>query len=208
MYAITVSAVTVIDTGACNLDSMIRALEECGASVVVTTEPRAVERASRLILPGVGAFGDAMRTLRAAQLFEPLRERALNGKIPFLGVCLGMQLLASSGEENGWDAGLDIIEGRVVRLKPQNGERIPHIGWNDVHFTADCPLARDLKDDDFYFVHSFHFEVANAKDAAAQTPYCGGFISVVGRENVWGTQFHPEKSQKNGFVVLKNFLAL
>ena len=202
------SEVTVVDTGACNLDSMVRALEECGARVAVTANPRSVERATRLVLPGVGAFGDAMKSLRAAQLVDPLRERALNTKIPFLGVCLGMQLLASAGEENGMNAGLNIIEGRVVRLQPRNGERIPHVGWNDVGFARDCPLARELKGDDFYFVHSFHFEVTNAAGAVAQTPYCGGFTSVVGHENVWGTQFHPEKSQKNGFALLRNFLAL
>lgn len=201
--------VLIVDYGLCNLDSMARAVEECGARVVISDSPREVERAVRLILPGVGAFGDAMAHLRTANLVEPLRERALSAKIPFLGVCLGMQLLASRGTEGGENAGLDIIEGDVVRLQSQNGERIPHIGWNEVYFSPDCPLGRGLEaGKDFYFVHSFHFQAAQMPLVAAQTPYCGSFASVVGRENVWGTQFHPEKSQKSGFQLLRNFLAL
>jgi len=201
--------VVLVDTGFCNLDSMSRALEECGARVVVASRPDDVEHASRLILPGVGAFGEAMAYLHAAGLVEPLRERALVARIPFLGVCLGMQLLASRGEEGGYNAGLDIIEGDVVRLKSQANERIPHVGWNEVHFAPSSPLSRGLEaGKDFYFVHSFHFRVANTEEEVAQTPYCGGFSSVVGRENVWGTQFHPEKSQKSGFTLLRNFLAL
>ncbi|HEX9998453.1 MAG TPA: imidazole glycerol phosphate synthase subunit HisH [Abditibacterium sp.] len=201
--------VTLVDTGACNLDSIIRALEECGAHVMVASHPREIERATRLILPGVGAFGEAMATLHAAELVEPLRDRALSAHVPFLGVCLGMQLLASYGEENGPTQGLDLIEGQVVRLQPKQGERVPHVGWNEVLFVSHCPLGRGLENDkDFYFVHSFHFQIENSEYAAAQTPYCGGFVSVVGRENIWGAQFHPEKSQKSGFTLLRNFLRL
>ena len=203
------SEILIVDYGAGNLDSIVRAVEECGARARVSALPCDVARAPRLILPGVGAFGDAMRNLHAADLVTPLRERALEAKIPFLGVCLGMQLLASRGEENGLNDGLDIIAGAVVRLQPQNGERIPHVGWNEVRFGPDCPLGHGLEENkDFYFVHSYHFQTENSKDVAAQTPYSGEFASVVGRENVWGTQFHPEKSQKNGFALLKNFLAL
>ena len=202
-------SVTVVDYQLCNLDSMVRALEACGARVRVATHARDIETATRLILPGVGAFPDAMANLRRMEFVDPLRERVMHAQIPVLGVCLGMQLLATTGEEVETTKGLDFIAGRVVRLRSQEGERIPHIGWNEVHFRAPSMLASALEvGRDFYFVHSFHFAPANPAHVLADTPYCGEFASVVGRDNVWGAQFHPEKSQKVGFQLLRNFLAL
>lgn len=202
-------AVTVVDYRLCNMDSMRRALELCGARVHIATSPREIEAATRLILPGVGAFPDAMQNLREQNLIEPLREQVLGAKKPLLGVCLGMQLLATSSEEMELTPGLDLIAGRVVRLQPQQGERVPHVGWNEVRFCEPLPMGRELEEArDFYFVHSFHFVPNDAAHIAAQTDYCGSFASVVGHDHIWGAQFHPEKSQKAGFQLLKNFLAL
>ena len=130
--------------------------------------------------------------------------------VPFLGICLGMQLMATHGEEGGATDGLGLIEGDVIRFKATDPhERIPHIGWNEVHIVKDSPLMKEIPNDrDFYFVHGYHMEVKNKEDVIAETPYCGSFVSIIGRGNVYGTQFHPEKSQKLGLQLLKNFLSL
>ncbi|MSU75846.1 MAG: imidazole glycerol phosphate synthase subunit HisH, partial [Candidatus Magasanikbacteria bacterium] len=160
--------------------------------------------------PGVGAFTAGMSNIRAYQLEKLLVEMALEKKVPFLGICLGMQLLASTGFEGGETPGLGWIPGEVRRLEPKLAyERVPHVGWNEVLPVRELALLADIAPNtDFYFVHSFHFVCANAAHLAATTPYAGGFTSVVERENIWGVQFHPEKSQRPGFKVLKNFLAL
>ena len=201
-------AVAIVDYGMCNLDSMRRALEECGAAPKVTDDPRDLESAERIVLPGVGAFGDAMRNLRERGLDVALAAQVERG-IPLLGICLGMQLLATTGVEGGGAAGLGFISGEVVRLLPTaDSPRIPHVGWNEVRPLQPHPLFTDIAaGKDFYFVHSFHFRCVNAAAALAVTPYCGGFTSAVARDHVMGVQFHPEKSQKTGFTMLRNFLA-
>jgi glutamine amidotransferase len=163
-----------------------------------------------IILPGVGAFPDAMKNLHKLELPEFLHEQAVLQGIPFLGICLGMQLLATRSFEVRETAGLGWIEGDVCRLQPTEAkERIPHIGWDEVRFLRSCPLFEGIASGkDFYFVHSYHFRTANPEEALATTDYCGGFTSVVGRGSVLGTQFHPEKSQRIGFQVLRRFLAL
>ncbi|MFA6552390.1 MAG: imidazole glycerol phosphate synthase subunit HisH, partial [Candidatus Paceibacterota bacterium] len=139
---------------------------------------------------------------------KPLRFYALEKKIPFIGICLGMQLLADRGNEGGETAGLGLISGQVKKLEPKSlSEKIPHIGWNDVNKTKENKIFEGIPNgSDFYFVHSYNLIPKDKKDILAVTPYCGGFVSVVGKDNIYGTQFHPEKSSRAGFQLLKNFL--
>ncbi|MBM3527038.1 MAG: imidazole glycerol phosphate synthase subunit HisH [Alphaproteobacteria bacterium] len=198
----------IVDYGLCNLDSIRRTVEECGGDPVVTDRPADVAAAERMILPGVGAFPDAMRNLRAQGLDRAIRERVGAG-IPLLGICLGMQLLASCGTEGEPTEGLGLLHANVKRLVPVDGERIPHIGWNEVVHERPSPLTDGIESGrDFYFVHSYHVDCAVGGSVVARTPYCGGFVSVVQSGRVFGTQFHPEKSQKSGLRLLRNFLAI
>ncbi len=202
--------VAIVDYGMGNLDSVARAIEECGGNPIVTHEASVFEVADAIILPGVGAFPNGMLNIRQLGLEDVLREQVLEQGIPFLGICLGMQLLATKGWEGEETKGLGWIEGEVKRLEPDLRDfRIPHVGWNEVVFNQASPLFQGIPmGKDFYFVHSYHFSCANSQEAIAYTPYCGSFVSVVGRDNIFGVQFHPEKSQKLGFQVLKNFLSL
>ena len=202
--------VAVVDYGLCNLDSVARALEECGGRAAVTDVPEGILAADAVILPGVGTFRDAMAELRSRGLEEALNQKVVEEGAPFLGICLGMQLLAGIGHEVEQTPGLDWIPGEVERLQSCSPEeRIPHIGWDELHFDTACPLFRGIEPGtDFYFVHSYHFRVAKDEHGIGRTPYCGGFVSAVGRDNIHGVQFHPEKSQKAGFKVLTNFLAM
>jgi glutamine amidotransferase len=206
-----VQHVAIVDYGMCNLDSVRRAFEELGAKAFVTDDPAGLERADRIVLPGVGAFPDAMRNLRARGLDDALAKQVLDGGAPFLGVCLGMQLLATVGHEVEETAGLRWFDADVVRFTPSTpDERVPHIGWNEVDVTAsDSPLFAGIPPRaDFYFVHSFHVVCRRSDDVVATTPYCGGFTSAIARANVFATQFHPEKSQAHGLRLLRNFLEL
>lgn len=202
------SFVAVVDYGMGNLDSVRRALEVCGATVVVTSEPDDLADADRIVLPGVGAFGVAMENLRKRGLDQALTEQVVHQGAPFLGICLGMQLMATTSSEHGEQTGLGWVPGRVVRLEPTEADpRIPHVGWNEVHPAADHPLFAGVEPDrDFYFVHSFHFVCDDPTTMLATTPYTGGFTSVVGLATAVGVQFHPEKSQQVGQVLLGNFL--
>lgn len=202
--------VAVIEYGMGNVDSVFRAVEECGGKPFVASAATEINEADAIILPGVGAFGDGIRKIREQRLDEIMAERVLDRGIPFLGICLGMQLLAEKGHEFGEHRGLNWIRGEVVRLQPDTpGVRIPHVGWNEVHAQADSPLLRGIAPGrDFYFVHSYHFVCGRAENRLASTPYCGGFVSVIGEKNIFGVQFHPEKSQRAGFQVLRNFLTL
>jgi imidazole glycerol-phosphate synthase subunit HisH len=205
-----VTKVAIIDYGMCNLDSVARAIEECGGSATITDQERDIEKATHIILPGVGAFGEAMRNIKERGLDEILGEQVLEKHIPFLGICLGMQLLAAIGTEGSEHSGLGWFAGRVERLVPtENDRRIPHIGWNEVLIDHETPLFRGIPSGrDFYFVHSYHICPDNRDHVVAHTPYCGGFVSAVNRDWIHGVQFHPEKSQKVGFQVLRNFLAV
>jgi glutamine amidotransferase len=198
----------IVDYGMCNLDSVARAIEECGARPLVTADPAALAEADRIILPGVGAFPDGMANLRDRGFDAALREQTALG-IPLLGICLGMQLLAERGWELRETPGLALVPGQVRRLEPSNGDtRIPHVGWNEVTLERACALFDGIEPGaDFYFVHSYHFDCADAAAVVGRTDYCGGFTSAVARGNVFGVQFHPEKSQKRGFQVLRNFLS-
>jgi len=199
--------VVVVDYGICNVDSVRRALEECGGKVEVSGEPERLRVADRIVLPGVGAFPRAMQNLRARGLDEALRVEVAAGA-PLLGICLGMQLLTRASTEAGGDEGLGIIDATVERLSATPSEhRIPHAGWNEVYPTHDHPLFEGVDPgSDFYFVHSYHVVVSEPELEAARTPYMGGFTSAICNANVYGVQFHPEKSHASGLSVLRNFL--
>ena len=204
------SKTLLVDFGMGNLGSVKRAFEECGADLFISDNPADCVRADHIVLPGVGAFADGMVALTDGGWVDVLRTAAQEDKIPLLGICLGMQLLANRGLEGRETAGLGLISGEVRRLVADRPETlIPHVGWNEVHHGGAHPLFSGIPTGtDFYFVHSYHFVPGNAEDALASTPYCGSFVSAVGRGTVCGTQFHPEKSSRAGFQLLRNFLAL
>ena len=201
--------VAIVDYKLCNLDSVQRAFETLGAKAFITDDPSDLARADRIVLPGVGAFPDAMRNLRTLGLDDGLGVQVLEAGAPFLGVCLGMQLIAALGHEVEDTKGLGWIDAHVARLEPSaQDRRIPHVGWNEVRAERESPLLDGIPPNaDFYFVHSFHMACADASDVLATTPYCGGFTSIVQREHVFGVQFHPEKSQQWGLRLLRNFLS-
>lgn len=203
--------VAIIDYGLCNLDSVARVVEECGANVYITHDTTHLDTASHIILPGVGAFPTAMNYLREKQIDQTLNEQVINYKIPFLGICLGMQLMAEKSCEVEECFGLGWIKGAVNRITPNEEDTtVPHIGWNEVDFNHNSPLFYKIETGkDFYFVHSFHLAAENPEEIIAETKYAGSFVSAVQRdENIFGVQFHPEKSQKLGFQLIENFLTI
>ena len=201
-------AVGIVNYRMGNLDSVARAVEECGGHSIVTNSRNDLEKVSYIILPGVGSFAAGMENIRRFELEKILAEQVIEKGVPFLGICLGMQLLAEKGYEGTETRGLGWFEADVRRLKLSGpDERIPHVGWNNVVSSQHSPLFRHIPvGKDFYFVHSYHMVCRNERDAMAFTPYCGGFISGVSRGHIFGVQFHPEKSQKPGLQVIKNFL--
>lgn len=202
--------VAVVDYGMGNLDSVVRAVEECGGKASLVGCAAEIEKATHIVLPGVGSFAAGMGNIRKRALEDVLRESVLRKGVPFLGICLGMQLLATTGFEGEETHGLGWIPGEVRRLQPNGkGERIPHVGWNEIHMVQPSALFRTIPSGkDFYFVHSYALACAKPQNVLATTPYCGGFPSVVGESNIFGVQFHPEKSQRFGHQLLRNFLAL
>ena len=209
--------VAIIDYGSGNLRSaekaIAKAVRDGGLehSVVVTNDADVVRRAERIVLPGVGAFADCMSGLRAVPgMVDALEDAVRRRGVPFLGICVGMQLMASRGLEHGVHEGLDWIEGDVVRLEPADASlKIPHMGWNTLRTLSAHPVIAHLSglaDPHAYFVHSFCLRVARAGDVLADTDYGGAIAAVVGRENMVGTQFHPEKSQAVGLKLLENFV--
>lgn len=198
----------VIDYGMGNLGSIKRSLEECGADVIVSDNPNDLESASLIVFPGVGAFKDGMKKLQERGWIDKIKKAVQEDKIPFLGICLGMQLLAETGYEGGKTQGLGLIPGEVNLLKADSAEtRIPHIGWNEVNLTKDNPLFSGINNKtDFYFMHSYHFIPVQPDHILATTPYCGSFVAAVSSGNIFGVQFHPEKSSRSGFQLLRNFI--
>lgn len=198
----------VIDYGMGNLGSVRRALEECGASVILSSDPASLTGAERIVLPGVGAFAEGVKNLKAGSWPGEIRKALDNPRVALIGICLGMQLLADEGRESGQSKGLGLIPGVVERMHAGEGERIPHIGWNELRLLRASPLLHGIDDrTDFYFVHGYQFNVAEDADVLGMTPYGGGFTAAVQRGNIFGTQFHPEKSSRAGFQILKNFLS-
>ena len=199
--------VGIIDYGLCNLDSVGRAIEEIGGTPRVVSVPEHLTGLDRYVLPGVGAFPDAMSNLRLTGLDQALGERIRSSGAPLLGICLGMQLLASEGVEVAPCAGLGWIPGRVPRMQAAAGERIPHIGWNGVDHKSH-PLFEGIPSgSDFYFVHSYSVIPVNPTHGIAMTAHAGGFVSAIADGPIVGVQFHPEKSQRLGLRLLANFLA-
>jgi glutamine amidotransferase len=203
--------IAVIDYGAGNLRNVCKALEHVGARLTLTDDPAEIARADKVVLPGVGAFADCQHGLKSRKLFEPLREIARAGK-PLLGICVGMQLLFDVGEEMGEWEGLGLIEGRVARFSGAafagaRALKVPHIGWNQLRLAQPHPLTDGVADGGYaYFVHSYHPRGVDPAHVLATTDYGGDFPSIVARDNVWGIQFHPEKSQDVGLRMLRNFV--
>ncbi|TXH39224.1 MAG: imidazole glycerol phosphate synthase subunit HisH [Rhodospirillaceae bacterium] len=205
----------VIDYGAGNLRSAAKALSTAAAEsrageVIVSDDPAVIRRADRIVLPGVGAFADCKKGLESRPgVIEALRQAVLDAGRPFLGICVGMQLMATEGVEYGTHPGLDWIKGKVVKLTPSDpGLKIPQMGWNDLKLRSAHPVFAGLETGDHgYFVHSYHFIAERPQDVLATVDYGGEVTAVIGRDNLLGVQFHPEKSQKVGLRLLANFLA-
>lgn len=195
-------SVALIDYGAGNLHSVANALRAAGATdLAATADPEAVARADRIVLPGVGAFASCMAGLRAIDgMVEAMERRVITEGAPFLGICVGMQLMAETGEEFGEHAGLGWLPGRVRRLRPANDERVPHMGWNDVTPAGEHPL---LAPGEAYFLHSYAYDGAHV---LATTDHAGPITAAIGHDNLAGVQFHPEKSQRYGLDLLARFL--
>ncbi len=203
--------IAVIDYGSGNLHSVAKALAavaQADETVRVTNDPTLVAHADRIVLPGVGAFADCWRGLNAVPGMVPaLQQRVLKQGTPFLGVCVGMQLLAAFGYEHETSPGLGWVPGSVRALPRPAGGKIPHMGWNNVRFTTTHPLFRNIANDaHFYFVHSYHFLADTPAHVLAQCVYGQDFAAAVGHGNICGTQFHPEKSQATGLQLYRNFL--
>jgi len=205
--------ITIVDYGMGNLRSVHKAFEKVGFPAVITQDARAIGKATALVLPGVGAFGKAMENLENLRLIDPIVEFIQRGK-PFLGICLGLQLLFSESEEFGRQKGLGIFKGRVVRFsfslpgsKPSpKGLKVPHMGWNSVKIKKLFPALEGIEEGThFYFVHSYYPVPEDKEIMATTTDYGGEFVSSVGRGNLFACQFHPEKSQSAGLKILINF---
>jgi imidazole glycerol-phosphate synthase subunit HisH len=199
-------AIALIDYGAGNLQSVRNALAAAGATdVVVTADPQTVAKASRIVLPGVGAFASCMTALSAIDgLVEAMETRVHNDGVPFLGICVGMQLLADAGVEHGTHPGLGWIGGTVRAVEPGVAAvKVPHMGWNDVRPAAPHAL---LESGEAYYLHGYHFDTSDEADVLARTDHGGTLVAAVGRGNIIGVQFHPEKSQSYGLAFLERFL--
>lgn len=199
-----------------NLGSITKAIEYIGGDVLLTANPEDLARAERIVLPGVGAFGDGMKNLTTRGFIPALQEQVAQNQKPFLGVCLGMQLLATKSYEFGEHEGLGWIDAEVKLIKapPLVGEgegwvtrKVPHVGWNNVTFIQEHPLLSGIQSGaDFYFVHSYHMICADSSFIIGTMDYGGPITAIVAKDNIFATQFHPEKSQKHGLQMLKNFI--
>ena len=203
--------IALIDYGLGNLKSVSKALQVAGAEVKITNNPQEIEKAKAIVLPGVGTFQRGMRNLRKLNLLPVLND-AIEGNKPFLGICLGLQLLFSKSEEDGEHKGLGVIKGKVIKFS--GDVKIPHIGWNQTtlhatRYTLHARMFEGIPNNSyFYFVHSYYVEPEDKSVIAATTNYGKEFVSAIAKGNVWGAQFHPEKSDKLGLKILENFLSL
>jgi glutamine amidotransferase len=198
--------IALVSYGAGNLHSVFKALEKCGAEAEITNQKTVIEKADKILLPGVGAFGKAMEALISLNLVAALRKAVLDHK-PFLGICVGLQLMFESSEESPGIEGLSMLKGHVRRFSP--GVKIPHLGWNQVIQRGRSPLWSGIPDGSFfYFANSFHVCPVNSAVITGTTDYNGIFLSSLQNGNLFGCQFHPEKSQKWGLKILENFIRL
>ena len=200
--------VAIIDYGAGNLSSVKKALDYLGAESEITQDKSKILSASHVILPGVGSFGDAMNSMKERGLVETVKRAAVSGK-PFLGICLGLQLLFESSDESAGVEGLGLLNGRIVEIPKDKGLKVPHIGWNSVSLNKSDGIFKGIDEQSyFYFVHSFYLTGADNDVVAATTQYGVNIQCAVQKGNLCATQFHPEKSGKTGLKVLKNFLEM
>jgi glutamine amidotransferase len=200
--------IAVIDYGMGNIHSVRKALESAGAEVLVTNKAADIKQCDKVVLPGVGAFGDAVRELEETGLAGALREAGQEKKI-FLGICLGLQLLYETSAESPDAKGLGILKGAVRKFEPGPGFKVPHMGWNQLRKRAECPLLKNVPADaNVYFCHSYYVEPLDRETAAGVTQYSVDFASLVWKDCIYGVQFHPEKSQRVGLQIIRNFVEL
>lgn len=207
--------IAIIDYGMGNLRSVEKAFEKVGFDAVITDKSETIEKADKIVLPGVGAFKDAKEGLQERNLVEPIKNHIKKRKL-FLGICLGFQLLFTRSNEDGEHEGLNIVSGEVVRFKPDRlsgGDnlklKIPHMGWNTIQAKKEVPILKGLPDNPYmYFVHSYYVIPDRDDVVATETEYGGAFVSMISIDNVFAMQFHPEKSQHYGLMILKNFAEL
>lgn len=200
-------SIAIIDYGMCNLRSVQKAFEQVGAQARIVSNAEEIDRADKVVLPGVGALADAIATIRQKEMVGPIARHIEKGKL-FLGICLGMQMLFDVGYEDGEFRGLGIVGGSCVRfdVDRKKGLKVPHMGWNQLNARRPSPLFRDLLEGSgVYFVHSYHVVPKDDSVIATTTDYGGPFVSSIWRDNLFATQFHPEKSQKAGLRILQNF---
>lgn len=198
--------VLIIDYGMGNITSVCNALAPMDCDILVSSEPADILKADGIILPGVGAFEEAIKNLKQLDLFDAIRDYALNDKKPLFGICLGMQLLADSSEERGFNEGLGLIPGKVKIISTKPNLPLPHVGWNDISIKVKEPLYNGINDGDcFYFVHSYYFD-CNEKYISSTVEYGKTITAAVQYKNIYGAQFHPEKSQTKGKAMLRNFV--
>ncbi|MEM0927337.1 MAG: imidazole glycerol phosphate synthase subunit HisH [Planctomycetota bacterium] len=198
--------ITIVDYQMGNLRSVQKAVEKVGGEATITSDPNEIANARQLILPGVGAFGDAMAEINRRDLAQPIRDFIATGR-PFLGICLGLQLLFEEGFEHGTHRGLGVLAGEVIRFElPDSSLKVPHMGWNTVRQKSSCPLFDDsLCSSHFYFVHSYYVRPADSSVTALSCHYGIDFCAMVARDQLFATQFHPEKSQAAGLRMLRSF---
>ncbi len=197
--------IAIIDYGAGNLQSVKKALDFIGAESVITDNPEIINASEKILLPGVGSFGDAMNSMSKKGLVETVKQNALSGK-PFLGICLGLQLLFEESEESPGVKGLGIFKGKIKKFPSDMGLKIPHIGWNSLEILKNDTIFKDVPQNSYvYFVHSYYLHAHEENDVATVTNYGIDFHSAVGKDNIFATQFHPEKSGEVGLQILRNF---
>ena len=200
------SKIVIIDYGMGNLRNVQKAFEKIGFAARLTRNKNEIERASAIVLPGVGAFKDCMENLEKHGLVEPLLRSVEKGK-PYLGICLGLQILFSESEEFGSHKGLNLINGKVVRFVPGPEHKVPHMGWNTIEKEKEIPVLQGIESGDFfYFVHSYYVIPDQGQWVSSLTTYGKPFVSSIWKENLFATQFHPEKSQQKGLRILENFV--
>jgi glutamine amidotransferase len=200
--------ITIVDYGMGNLRSVQKAFHKLGIDAVISQDPKEIAQAEKLVLPGVGAFRDAIRELTAKDMADPVKDHIASGK-PFLGICLGLQLLFEVSYEDGEWEGLGVVSGEVQRLKDFPELKIPHMGWNSLQIQGNPAVFQDIPNGShFYFVHSYHVVPKEESLIAARTTHGQSFVSVIAKDNLFATQFHPEKSQRWGLKLLSNFADL